>query len=72
MTFFVILKNATRTNEKHSVQYKFYRFNAGSDQYLVRVWGKNIAMDSKKEAGDMYRKPSKNDPKKDWLPCNLK
>ncbi len=53
--------------KKNPVRYKFYRYNSGRDQYLEKVWGKEVAMQSAKTEGG-YVKPSKEELKKRLTP----
>jgi len=57
---------------KNPIRYKFYRWNAGRDQFLESVWGKDEKMHNGK-AGDAkakgaYMKPSKGELKKRLTP----
>lgn len=36
-------------HKKNPIQYKFYRFNCGRDQYLNKVWGKKISKEELKK-----------------------
>ena len=49
--------------KKNPIRYKFYRYNSGRDQYLEKVWGKDVAMHTMKDM-DNYGKPSKEELKK--------
>jgi peptide-methionine (S)-S-oxide reductase len=39
-TFYPAEEYHQKYYQKHSVRYKFYRFNSGRDQYLEKTWGK--------------------------------
>ena len=43
--------------KKSPLRYKFYRFNSGRDQFLKRIWDKEIPM-SRAEGRKKYAKPS--------------
>lgn len=36
--------------QKNPLRYKYYRWNSGRDQFLEKVWSKDISMESKKHA----------------------
>ncbi len=42
---------------KNPLRYKFYRFNSGRDQYLKRIWDKEVSV-SRTEGQKEYSKPS--------------
>jgi peptide methionine sulfoxide reductase msrA/msrB len=57
--------------KKNPVRYKFYRYNAGRDQYLTKVWGKDEMLHAEKAGDnnmDMYVKPSNEELKKRLTP----
>lgn len=57
--------------KKNSIRYKFYRFNSGRDQYLEKIWGKEIAMKTG-TAEQAYTKPSQAELKKRLTPMQYK
>jgi peptide methionine sulfoxide reductase msrA/msrB len=53
--------------KKNPIRYKFYRYNSGRDNYLERVWSKEVAM--KTATGDTtYSKPTEAELKKRLTP----
>jgi peptide methionine sulfoxide reductase msrA/msrB len=57
--------------KKNPIRYKFYRHNSGRDQYLGRVWSKEVPM--KNSAADtVYHKPSDEDLRKKLTPLQYK
>lgn len=57
--------------KKNPVRYKFYRYNAGRDQYLEKIWGKDMAMESR-TAEAANGKPSKEELKTKLTPLQYK
>jgi len=54
--------------KKNPLRYNFYRYNSGRDQYLVKIWQKEIAtimeqtkMNAMSEERTVYSKPSKEE-----------
>jgi peptide methionine sulfoxide reductase msrA/msrB len=43
---------------KNPIRYKFYRYNSGRDQYLEKVWGKELKSDSPMKPKEKYVRPS--------------
>ncbi|MFC1867317.1 peptide-methionine (R)-S-oxide reductase MsrB [Thermodesulfobacteriota bacterium] len=43
----------------HSVRYKFYRWNSGRDQFLEKVWGKEMEKKNTQTGNTKYTKPGK-------------
>ncbi len=60
--------------KKNPIRYKFYRYNAGRDQYLEKIWGKEkekpmqTSMADPPMSHDDYVKPSKDELKKRLTP----
>jgi peptide methionine sulfoxide reductase msrA/msrB len=55
--------------KKNPTRYEFYRYNSGRDQYLAKIWGKDIAMKTEKAvAKDTFFKPSQSELKKRLTP----
>ena len=44
--------------KKNPIRYKFYRFNSGRDQYLKRIWDKEVPMSKAEDTSKKYAKPS--------------
>lgn len=42
--------------KKNPLRYKFYRYNSGRDQFLEKVWGKEMKTE-KTQKGKLYKKP---------------
>jgi len=57
--------------KKNPLRYKFYRSNAGRDQFLERIWGKEDKM-SASPAKEAYVKPSKEELQKRLTPMQFK
>jgi peptide methionine sulfoxide reductase msrA/msrB len=62
--------------KKNPIRYKYYRYNSGRDQFLKKVWGKDVAMNTAKPGGaraeGAYVKPSKEELKKRLTPMQYK
>ena len=56
--------------KKNPIRYKFYRFNSGRDQFLNKVWTKEI--EKPDSGGKKYMKPSKEELKKKLTPLQYK
>lgn len=59
-------------HEKSPIRYKFYRFNAGRDQYLAKVWSGDKDQKDQKENGQKQKKFSKVEMKKRLTPVQYK
>ncbi len=59
-------------HKKNPIRYKFYRFNCGRDQYLEKIWGKNMEKDPPENAKGAFVKPSKEELKKRLTPMQYK
>ena len=59
-------------HEKSPIRYKFYRFNAGRDQYLGKVWSGDKDQKDQKETGQKQKKFSKEEIKKRLTPVQYK
>ncbi len=57
--------------KKSPISYKFYRYNAGRDRYLEKVWGKDADMQAIKAEGG-YVKPSKDELKRRLTPMQYR
>ena len=57
--------------KKNPVRYRFYRNNAGRDQFLERTWGKEETMRTS-TANETYVKPSKEELKKRLTPMQFR
>ena len=53
--------------KKHSLKYSYYRNGSGRDQFLEKVWGKNLASTNAKKEG-RYMKPDEATLKKKLTP----
>jgi peptide methionine sulfoxide reductase msrA/msrB len=58
--------------KKNPIRYKFYRFNSGRDQFLKRVWVKELAAADPVNEGRKYVKPSQEELKKRLTPMQYK
>jgi len=58
--------------KKNPVRYKFYRYNSGRDQYIEKVWGKDVAMQGGNAAVSAFVKPSRDVLKKKLTPMQFK
>jgi peptide methionine sulfoxide reductase msrA/msrB len=59
--------------KKNPTRYKFYRYNSGRDQYLERVWAKEVPMTMNTSMADTtYRKPSDEELRKMLTPIQYK
>ena len=59
-------------HEKSPNRYKFYRLNAGRDQYLAKVWSGDKDQKDQKENGQKQKKFSKEEIKKRLTPVQYK
>jgi len=59
-------------HEKSPIRYKFYRFNAGRDQYLAKVWSGDKDQKDQKENSQKQKKFSKEEIKKRLIPVQYK
>jgi peptide methionine sulfoxide reductase msrA/msrB len=63
--------------KKNPIRYKFYRYNAGRDQYLEKIWGKEKEKATQTSivdppmSYDAYVKPSKDELKKRLTPMQF-
>jgi peptide methionine sulfoxide reductase msrA/msrB len=55
-------------HKTHALKYKYYRFRSGRDQYLAKIWGKDMAHDAAKSDNKKYTKPAKDVLKKTLTP----
>jgi len=59
-------------HKKNPIRYKFYRFNCGRDQYLEKIWGKNMEKEPPENTKGAFVKPSKDELKKRLTPMQYK
>lgn len=64
-------------HKKHSIKYKFYRFNSGRDRFLKKVWGseRELQGPGAPVSGERWRtfvKPSKEELKRRLMPLQYK
>jgi peptide methionine sulfoxide reductase msrA/msrB len=57
--------------KEHSVKYKFYRYRSGRDQFLDKVWGKELEK-TNPDSGGKYTKPDDATLKKKLSPLEYK
>jgi peptide methionine sulfoxide reductase msrA/msrB len=58
--------------KKNPLRYKFYRYNAGRDQYLEKVWGKEASVDDTSARGrGSFVKPNHEELKKRLTPIQF-
>jgi peptide methionine sulfoxide reductase msrA/msrB len=44
--------------KKNPIRYKYYRYNSGRDQYLKKVWGKELSTSQEADTKNKYIRPS--------------
>jgi len=59
-------------HKKNPIRYKFYRFNCGRDQYLEKIWGKDMEKGPQTSVAGEFVKPSKEELKKKLTPMQYK
>ncbi len=59
-------------SKKNPIRYKFYRYNSGRDQYLKKVWGKNMENERSKKNNRKYKKLSEEELRKKLTPLQYK
>lgn len=58
--------------KKNPIRYKFYRYNAGRDQYLDKIWGHDGNQKDLKESENKSQKLSKEDLRKKLTPIQFR
>lgn len=58
--------------KRHSLKYKFYRYNSGRDQYLKKIWGEKMENKHPKRSDARYKRPTEEEIKKMLTPLQYK
>lgn len=58
--------------KKNPLRYKYYRYNSGRDEYLNKIWGKDMEHKEQATISSQYKKPSEQELKKTLNPLQYK
>jgi len=58
--------------KKNPIRYKFYRYRSGRDQYLQKIWGEMKATKDPKNDAAEYKKPGREEIRKQLTPLQYK